>query len=161
MPFVVQMVVCREAVVDQATNIVSLHGLIEEAQVPSEAFTKANEQKVMIASPMAVYALLSWEWPTAEEHAPLNLELRLCNPAGVGLALSTIRMEPEPLIRRLRAIFNLPGFLLDGEGIYTFELFSGGQILGKVPFRVIPAQTNTGQTTGDSVLDPLVSKKSP
>lgn len=156
MPSVVQMVVCREAVVDRATNIVSLHGLIEEAQVLPEAFTKAKEQQVMAAAQMAVYALLSWEWPAAEEREPLSLDLRLCNPAGIVITLGSIRIEPAPSVNRFRAIFNLQGFPLGGEGIYTFELLSREKILGKVPFRVISAQSVAGQPAGDSAPGPLV-----
>lgn len=159
MPSLIQMVVCREAVVDQATNIVSLHGLIEEAQVPPEAFTKAKQQQVMAGVQMAVYALLSWEWPVAEDRAPLSLDLHLCNPAGTVITLGSIRIEPAPSVNRFRTIFNLQGFPLDGEGIYTFELLSREKILGRVPFRVISAQSVVGQPAGDSAPGPLVSNQ--
>jgi len=152
MPTLVHMAVCREVVIDQATNVVSIHGLIEEAQVPPEAFAMAKEQKVMAASPMAVYALLSWEWPTAEEHAPLDLELRMSNPAGETTVLASLRKEPDPAAR-LRTIFNLPGFPLDGEGNYTFELFSGKKLLGKVPFRVIPLTVAVGELAQAQIND--------
>lgn len=136
MPTLIHMVVCREVVVDQSTNNVSLHGVIEEIQVPTEAFEVAKNQKVMAAGTISVYALLSWEWPAPEPFNAPNVELRLCNPSGGMIGISSTQIAPEPS-SRLRTIFNLPGFPLDGEGIYTFELYADQRLLGRVPFKVV------------------------
>lgn len=140
MPTLIHMVVCREVVVDQSTNNVSLHGVIEEIQVPTEAFEVAKNQKVMAAGSITVYALLSWEWPASEPFSAPKVELRLCNPSGNMIAISATQIAPDPS-PRLRTIFSLPGFPLDGEGIYTFELYADHRLLGRVPFKVVKQES--------------------
>ncbi len=136
MPALVHMALCADAVVDSATNNVSLHKLIEEVQIPAEVLERSLHENILAAGQMAIYALLSREWPTHEEPLPFDLQLRLRMPSGETVDLVTAAADSQPS-PRVRVIFKMVGLPLRGEGLYTFELLLGGEeIIGSVPVRV-------------------------
>lgn len=144
LPTLVHMAVCREAVIDQASNNVSLEGLVEEVLVPLEAFERAESVKTMAAGSMTVFALLSWEWPVQLEPRDIDVELRLRNPTGEFMSLGVLKAECKGM-SRVRVLFKMPGFPLDGIGVYAFELCSGETMLGKAPFRAVPVKVEGGE----------------
>ena len=134
MPALVHMVLCADAIVDSATNRVTLYGVLEEVQVPGEALEQSLHDKILASGPIAVYGLLSREWPTEEPQQPLAVQLRLRMPEADPLDLASIAFEAP--LQRTRVIFRLEGLPLHGAGLYTFELLQGQDVIGRAPLRV-------------------------
>src|SRR5690349_6936185 len=137
MPHLVHMALTREAVVDKTTNAVSLHGLIEEVRVPTEAFVRSTAgQQNAITGDVTLYALISWEWPKKEQPEPIELKIRLTSPANATTTLGKLPVDFKAA-QRCRIVVKLPPLRIDDSGIYTVELVAPGATIGQVPLSIL------------------------
>ena len=132
MPRLLHAVLCRDAVVDRETNMVSLQGLIEEMRLPGVAFRGDGGPPNFAMGPLVLFAAFSWDWPVSEPRSLLGIKLRLRTPKGATHSLADIQVPQDPA-PRFRTIFKMPGFPFDAEGIYVFEVVAGGVVVSEVP----------------------------
>lgn len=132
MPRLLHAVLCRDAVVDRETNMVSLQGLIEEMRLPGAAFRGDGSPPNFAMGPLVLFATFSWDWPVLEPRSSLVIKLQLRTPKGHTHSLAAIQAPQDPT-PRFRTIFRMPGFLFDAEGVYVFEVVAGDVVASQVP----------------------------
>lgn len=133
-------VFCERAVVDSATNSLTLVNTMEEIHVPKPT---PESLKAAAGRPLAVRAgfsiVTNWERTKGDRgNRPLQILLRLLDPHGQKRSEGQQRLEFGKSTRG-RAIANLEGLPISIEGRYVWRIYVGAankswKSVGEIPY---------------------------
>lgn len=125
-------VLCRKAIVDRASNNVSLLESFEQLTV---SIGHQPKELVATGSPITIpqsHELVTlWSRNDIDQEYSRNVELEFVDPEGNVLSQSEYILKFGPHIRRARVITTIGELSLTKSGIYTYRLYlqsdSGGR----------------------------------
>lgn len=113
-------ILCKESVINQDDNLISIHGALEELKV------KINErEKLPEVIPVNLnYEIVSyWFKEGKDELVKAEVKYKLLSPEGKELLTPpTHPIELPVKIRRFRSRMKIAGLPITKEGVYIFEI---------------------------------------
>lgn len=117
-------VLCKESVINQDDNLISIHGALEELSV---SLTPINAKSDKLPRKLSVpinYEIVSlwFKENKKEESTAAQVEYSLVSPEGRELIKNTRDMEIPVNIKRFRSRMKISGLPLTIEGYYFFRV---------------------------------------
>jgi len=135
MPSITSIAIAQSVVIDAITNMPTLVGVLEAIAAPEPAFERAKTDPVALG-PLALFAILTWEWPDDEPKVATPIKLELRTAGGKKHVIAEATAEASETLPRARLIYNITAIPIDKPGQYVFILSSGAKTLAEVPLDV-------------------------
>ena len=114
-------VLCKESVVNQDDNLISIHGALEEFTVnisPADSKTTAIPEKLSI--PVNYEIVSFWVKEDTSETVKVQIEYSLIDPSGENLFTKIQDLDIPENIKRHRSRMKIMGLPISKSGDYTF-----------------------------------------
>jgi hypothetical protein len=118
-------VLCKDASVDQRSNLVSLQTVIEEITLTKNAeLDKAlsKDEKIQIGAEFSLVVQLDRLNPEDQQFYSSFLEINVVDPDGIELGKTSIPLEIQKDKRRFRVIIRFNNFIITKAGDYNFVI---------------------------------------
>ena len=115
-------VLCRESVIDQDDNNISIHGVIEELSISLVPVKGAGELPEKLNIPMNYEIVSLWQKSKEVEIAKAEIEYLFIDPENKELLKNTQTIEIPKTSRRFRSRMKIVGMPLSKEGDYKFQI---------------------------------------
>lgn len=116
-------VLCKESIINQDDNLISIHGTLEELNV---SLTSMNASSNKLPEKLSVpfnYEIVSfWVKENKEKLAKAQIQYSLVSPEGKELFNKIQDMEIPVNIKRFRSRMKIMGFPVTREGDYNFRV---------------------------------------
>lgn len=121
-------ILCGSSVIDQQTNNLSIHNVLEQLDltltVPKN--TGLEKEKVGINQPVAIpfpFQLISLFRRTNPNKVPnINVEIELFDPIGLSLQKIEFKIDFPADKSRMRSIISSPSIIVTNTGLYMFKI---------------------------------------
>ena len=118
-------VIAESSVVDQQTNNVSIHKILEQLNInvspKDQELLKKNPGKALLVHfPFQVISL--WQSINPKKNPKAEIEVELFDPIGQNLQRATFKLIFEPNKSRLRSILSNPDIRVFDTGLYLFKI---------------------------------------
>lgn len=112
-------ILCNKAVVDQMSNSLSLHDVVDELTI---SFVEPEDMKKETKNVPASFAAVNmWYDENSKEERKLDYVIEIHDPKGEKVGEFPISAKFEANKKRLRTIANINGIKLTTEGTYLFK----------------------------------------
>lgn len=115
-------VLCKESVIDQVDNNVSIHGVLEQLSIVLTPINNSGKLPEKLGIPMNYEIVSLWQRSKEIESIKGDIEYILLDPDNKELLKNTQRMEIPKTSRRFRSRMKISGLPLSKEGDYTFQI---------------------------------------
>ena len=115
-------VLCRESVIDQDDNNISIHGVLEQLSINLTSVNNAGKLLEELGIPMNYEIVSMWQRTKEIESIKGDVEYILLDPDNKELLKNTQSMEIPETSRRFRSRMRITGLPLSKEGDYTFQV---------------------------------------
>lgn len=115
-------VLCKESIVNQDDNLISIHGVLEELKIDIQPSSDKDILPEKIAIPMNYEIVSLWVKEEKDVIAKAELEFVLFSPKGEELSKATQAMEIPVDVKRIRSRMKISGFPVMDSGDYYFEV---------------------------------------
>lgn len=115
-------VLCKESVIDQADNNVSIHGVLEQLSIVLTPINNSGKLPEKLGIPMNYEIVSLWQRSKEIESIKGDIEYILLDPNNKELLKNTQSMEIPKTSRRFRSRMKIIGMPLSKEGDYTFQV---------------------------------------
>lgn len=142
-------VLCKESVIDQADNNVSIHGVLEQLSIVFTPLSETGKLPEKLGIPMNYEIVSLWQRSEEVESTKGDIEYILFDPDKKELLKNTQRIEIPKTSRRFRSRMKITGLPLSREGNYVFQV------------RIKEEEANTFHLVADLPLEvKFITKKS-
>ena len=115
-------VLCKESVIDQLDNNVSIHGVLEELSIFLAPAKETGKLPEKFGIPMSYEIVSLWQRSKEVESAKAEIEYIFIDSENKELLKNTQRMEIPKNSRRFRSRIKITGMPLTKAGDYTFQV---------------------------------------
>jgi len=116
-------ILCKESVVNQDDNLISIYGVLEELNVSlTTKNARSNKLPEKVGIPINYEIVCLWFKKNTQELASAQIEYSLISPEGKELIKNTQSMEIPVNIRRFRSRMKISGLPLTINGDYFFKV---------------------------------------
>ncbi len=115
-------VLCKESVIDQVDNNVSIHGVLEELSIVLTPINETGKLPEKLGIPMNYEIVSLWQRNKEVESAKGEIEYIFLDPESSELLKNTQMMEIPKASRRFRSRMKIVGMPLTKEGDYMFQV---------------------------------------
>ena len=115
-------VLCKESVIDQADNNVSIHGVLEQLTIVLTLINKVGKLPEKLSVPLNYEIVSLWQRSKEIESIKGDIEYILLDPDNKELLKNTQSMEIPKISRRFRSRMKISGLPLSKEGDYTLQV---------------------------------------
>ena len=115
-------VLCKESVIDQTDNNISIHGVLEQLSINLTPVNNAGKLPEELGIPMNYEIVSMWQRSKEIESIKGDVEYILLDPDNKELLKNTQSMEIPETSRRFRSRMKITGLPLSKEGDYTFQV---------------------------------------
>lgn len=116
-------VLCKESVINQDDNLISIHGVLEELNVslmPMNSLSNKLPNKISI--PMNYEVVSFWFKDKKTESVKAEVEYKLIDPENKELVKTIQNIEIPESIRRFRSRMKISGMPVTKEGDYVLRV---------------------------------------
>ena len=117
-------VLCKESIINQDDNLISIHGTLEELNVTltTPINSSSNRLTDKLSLPINYEIVSFWVKENKKELAKAQIEYSLVSPEGKELFNKIQDMEIPVNIKRFRSRMKITGFPVTREGDYNFKV---------------------------------------
>lgn len=115
-------VLCKESVINQDDNNISIHGVLEELSIFLTPVNQTEELPEKIGIPMNYEIVSLWQRSKEVESAKAELEYIFVDSENKELLKNIQTIEIPKDSRRFRSRMKISGMPLSKEGDYTFQV---------------------------------------
>ena len=115
-------VLCKESVINQDDNNISIHGVLEELSIFLSPAKETGKLPEKFGIPMNYEIVSMWQKSKDVESAKAEIEYTLLDPEKNGLLKNTQMMEIPKTSRRFRSRMKIIGLPLTKTGDYIFQV---------------------------------------
>ena len=118
-------VVAQSSMVEQTTNNVSIHKVLEQLNVnlsvqDQEALKKNSEKAILVPFPFQVISL--WQSVNPKKDPIAEVEIELFDSIGLSLQNTKFKLVFEKNKTRMRTIISSPTIRITDTGVYLFKV---------------------------------------
>lgn len=115
-------VLCKESVIDQDDNNISIHGVIEELSISLAPVNGTGKLPEKLNIPMNYEIVSLWQKSKEVDIAKAEIEYLFIDSENKELLKNTQTIEIPKTSRRFRSRMKIAGMPLSKEGDYTFQI---------------------------------------
>ena len=116
-------VLCKESIINQDDNLISIHGTLEELNVSLTSMdASSNKLPEKLSVPFNYEIVSFWVKENKKELAKAQIEYSLVSPEGKELFNKIQDMGIPVNIKRFRSRMKITGFPVTREGDYNFRV---------------------------------------
>lgn len=115
-------VLCRESVIDQDNNNISIHGVIEELSISLAPVNGTGKLPEKLNIPMNYEIVSLWQKSKEVDLARTEIEYLFIDSENKELLRNTQTMEIPKTSRRFRSRMKIVGMPISKEGDYKFQI---------------------------------------
>jgi hypothetical protein len=134
-------VLCKESIIGQDDNVISLIGVLEELTVnltPIKGAPFPPNQNVNI--PINYEIISFWAKENLNEEAKANIQISVINPDDKETILFNQELKIPENLKRFRSRFKISGMTAHKDGIYFFKVAmkeeKESKVVSKIPLEV-------------------------
>lgn len=133
-------VLCKEAVIAQDSNLISIRDALERFEIQVGVSRDEAGEKPKIAIPTSFEIVSFFVRDLAKKPEKFSIQLRLIDPLGEELGSLAQELEFKASTSRLRNRIKVEGFPLTVSGIYNYEIYT--DIDGEKPVARLPLEVD-------------------
>lgn len=116
-------VVCRRAIVDSATNNLTISDVLEELRIDLKVEAKNAETLKLINIPLEFEVVSLWQKEgDKSEHLKADGEVEIVSPAGKQMKTFAQAIDMSAGMKRLRTMLRIMGFVVENPGEYILKV---------------------------------------
>lgn len=115
-------VLCKESVVDQTDNNISIHGVLEQLSVNLTSMNGIVKLPESLSIPLNYEIVSMWQRGRDEDSVTAEIEYTLIDPNNKELLKNNQKIEIPKTSRTHRSRMKIAGLPLSKEGDYTFQV---------------------------------------
>lgn len=119
-------ILCSLSSTDQETHNISLFNIVEQFNIPPQAFSQQLKEKKPLISPLQYEIVLFWRRTLnigiSDEEIFADLKIKTIDPSGVGIQETISPFKFPKGLQRLRFRVIMPGLIFTTKGDYVHQI---------------------------------------